>query len=516
LLQFPLRKLIFLRGVGKKTRDELVACVKELRRRFPAVEEQRGVASVEEPSPADDDAKTGEGELVLDAIYRRIVGRPPAKKGGELRFEVRRSLLADDREATFPEDWFPTHGELAERHRCSTARVGQILADERVRWGKDSRMRELRERFAESLRSAAGVFTLAEATDAVLSLVDAGGANTPEVRLRAVAVVRALVEAESTSESPRFDAFRSRDRVFIAVARPFVAWAVALGDEADDIARADPLLAPERAIERLRLIALSESPAGGFGVEVSIADDERLLRLAASVGTIAELSARREIYPRDMPADRALKLGAGALSGLGVGASEVEGGATARLDLRPGEFDPEEVRQRIRARYPKARELPQPTELDRLLREVGIDVEWDAARGVYRRAATHALVTTSGRSPLPRRLPTLPPRERREIAPEVAEARQFEELLRDRYERGSFLVLTVSEHEMVPCGEELHRRFNEGGRTLERVSLDREILRAMREVVRRENFDWNVVREVDRAGPSSREWLDLVDIAKAA
>lgn len=46
---------------------------------------------------------------------------------------------------------------------------------------------------------------------------------------------------------------------------------------------------------------------------------DRLIKLAAAMGEKAAVSSRQELYPRGMNAERALRLGIGALSGLGLG-----------------------------------------------------------------------------------------------------------------------------------------------------------------------------------------------------
>ena len=79
----------------------------------------------------------------------------------------------------------------------------------------------------------------------------------------------------------------------------------------------------------------------------------------------AAVSSRQELYPRGMAAERALRLGIGALSGLGLG--EAREGLHRRTD--PG---------RIESRYPEAEPLPDRPELDDLLERVGLDVRWDA------------------------------------------------------------------------------------------------------------------------------------------
>jgi hypothetical protein len=77
----------------------------------------------------------------------------------------------------------------------------------------------------------------------------------------------------------------------------------------------------------------------------------------------AAVSSRQELYPRGMAAERALRLGIGALSGLGLGDGE-------------GGFSIDQIRDRLNSRYPEADPLPNRPELDDLLRKVGFDVRW--------------------------------------------------------------------------------------------------------------------------------------------
>ncbi len=86
----------------------------------------------------------------------------------------------------------------------------------------------------------------------------------------------------------------------------------------------------------------------------------------------AAVSSRQEVYPRGMAAERALRLGIGALSGLGVG--ETEKG-----------FSVEQIRERVKSRYPEAEPIPDRPELDALLHKVGLDVRWDPQTTTYHR-----------------------------------------------------------------------------------------------------------------------------------
>ena len=172
--------------------------------------------------------------------------------------------------------------------------------------------------------------------------------------------------------------------------------------------RASPWPRPATVLDRLRETA--------DGTPLQELADARLRDLAAAAGGLA-VSARGELYPRGMPAARALRLAAGAL---------VAG---------PGGLHERTVQSRVRARFPEAQALPGRPGLDRLLRDAGVDLVWrgdgylpetapvgsrssvsatghgdagaDAARAGRRRAASQprraGLPRALGRAPLRRR-----------------------------------------------------------------------------------------------------------------
>jgi serine/threonine protein kinase len=489
LLSRPMRELRFLRGVGKKTLTEILGWVASLRERFPVVDT---VAQAQAPDP---DAPAS--ALSLEILYRRVVGSVRDARDAT-RFDIRRYLLGDHPEQILsPEDW-PTQSSVADRIDVTRARVGQVIAAERTRWAKDSGLTSLRSELSEKLSRAGGILSVADMIDLVLALRRIDVASTPALRRFASVVARAAVEAELTREAPRFQLHRHRARPWIAVAPELVPYAEELGTRADEIAREDPLLASSRAIERLRGIAVPALPDG-----IEPLSDERLLRLAASASDRAALSPRLEIYPRDMDAERALRLGAGAVRALGfVSASTGESAAAV-------EFTHEDVQQRVAARYPEAGVLPEPPTLTPLLARIGLEVEWDAAKKVYRRLPSSP-TTTSG-STIPARFATGRPTEREPITPEIAAAHQFEERLHSSRTGGSFLILTVRQSEMTRCEEELSRRLG-----VERYSIDERLIAAMREVARERGVDWNRVRRADIAPRDSSDWSNLLRLASAA
>ena len=80
-----------------------------------------------------------------------------------------------------------------------------------------------------------------------------------------------------------------------------------------------------------------------------------------------------------MDAAQALKLSQGAIYGV----------ASLTVD---------EIRERVRSRYPEAAELPGPPELDSLLREAGFEFEWDPflrGTGGYKSRLTESFTYSS-------------------------------------------------------------------------------------------------------------------------
>jgi hypothetical protein len=193
-----------------------------------------------------------------------------------------------------------------------------------------------------------------------------------------------------------------------------------------------------------------------------------------------------------MAAERALRLGIGALSGLGLGDGE-------------DSFTIEQIRDRLRSRYPEAEPLPGRPDLDALLHRVGLDVRWDDEKQVYRRRDATILVTSG--SSIPKRRTTATSTRKVELTPDLAEARQFEERLRHAHADGGFLVLTVRPSRMRRCEDELLRRFR-----LERVSFDDLLIEALRKEADELEIDWKVVEQADGAEHSSQDWHNLMHL----
>jgi hypothetical protein len=215
------------------------------------------------------------------------------------------------------------------------------------------------------------------------------------------------------------------------------------------------------------------------------------------VSSGAALSPRQEIYPRQMAAARALRLGVGALTGLAPGDA----------------IKAEDVRQRIASRYPEAKPLPDHPELDGLLKEVGLDLYWDAPSSCYRRPGAPSPFSSTGPSSLPSRLATAPGARRARDDPDAADASNFEERLESALRHGQFLVLTVRPALLGRCEAELLTCFRE--QRIMRISLDALFLKHLRALADQEGLDWPVVLEADTI-PGSEDWQYLQVLVKRA
>src|SRR5262249_6886818 len=141
--------------------------------------------------------------------------------------------------------------------------------------------------------------------------------DTAQQQRLASAVARAAVETEDIMAQRRFQLRRVARKIVLACSQELAAYAEKLGQVADGLAEADPLASPLRVFQELYEVQQPQQPHG-----CQPFNNERLLNLAAAMSTGAAVSSRQEVYPRGMAAERALRLGIGALSGLGVGDTE--------------------------------------------------------------------------------------------------------------------------------------------------------------------------------------------------
>jgi serine/threonine protein kinase len=478
LLEFPIKEIHMMRGVGNQTRQEIIRFVSELRGRFPDIESIRA----QEKSHSDEPL----GAPTLEALHQHIVGVRHPKK--EAEWSIRLALLGLQPPYSEPPYQWLSQTDVAEARNITRARVGQIVTADRRCWAKDPLVTSFRHELCEQIQRLGGVVTISEIIDLTLLLrPSVNSLDAVRQQRLASAVARAAVETEGVMAQPRFQLRRVAGKAVIACSQELAAYAEKLGHVADELAGADPLPPPLRVFQELYEVAQPQQPHGcqPFG-------NERLLRLAAAMSKTAAVSSRQELYPRGMAAERALRLGLGALAGLGLG--EGDGGFTV-----------EQIRSRLESRYPEAERLPDRPELDALLHRVGLDVQWNPETTTFHRREAKILAT-SGSSVAPRHSTATSARHV-EVTPDVAEARQFEERLRHAYADGGFLALTVRPSRMRRCEDELLRRFK-----LQRVSFDEVLFDVLREEAKELEIDWATIEQADGTDPSGPDWKNLLHL----
>jgi serine/threonine protein kinase len=489
LAAMPAAAVRFMRGVGKKTRDELVAAIDRLRRRFPELAGDGRAAA--RPATTVEDAAAPD----LDALREKLIDVSARSKTAPIAAQIRSAFLGLDQSAGDPHDW-PSQADVGVRLRKKRQQVSQVLTTDREKWSRDRHVVALRDDVLRLIRSAGGVMALPELADALVALRGTAQ-EEPEARARlASALIRVAYEAEQARAEPKLHLRRAGRGLLLAVATELADYAERLGRVADALAAEDPLPATMRVFQRLYEVAPPEYPA-----DCQPPNNDRILRLAAAASATAAVSTRQELYPRGMAARRALQLGLGALSGL-----EPSGRAERER------LDPRSIRERIAARYPEAEPLPDRPQLDTLLDEAGLGVVWDQATSSYHRPSDRPQVTSGSTRPLRRSTHVGSRRPAREIDPQEAEARQFEERLRYALRDGAFLVLTVRPSQMLACERELIGKFPR----LERVSLDRLLLEKLRSRAAEDEVDWRVVREADGAPAGSDDHRHLCDMVAEA
>lgn len=489
LLLTPIMQLHMMRGVGNQTRREITEFVARLRQRFPDI--------TEDSPPRKLESEEDETHIPsLETLKQRVFGSRNPRK--EAEWGIRAALLAPavSTPAAGPAaarvTVWPSQTDVAAALAATPVAVNKVLSVDRKRWAKDASLNLLRTELADELLRLGGIMTVAEVTEFVLLRRPARDSLDPGQQQQfATAVARALVETESGLAEPRFQLRRPRSSAVIACTRELAVYAETLGAVADRLAQADPLLPPMRIFQELFGVVAPVLPEGCQPL-----NNERLLRLSAAMSTAAAVSARQELYPRGMPAERALRLGLGALTGLGLG------------DNEPG-FSIAQLRGRVETRYPEAERLPDRPELDRLLEQAGLDVRWNAETETWHRRELHPLFTSG--SSIPRRRSTATAPRQLEITPDIAAARQFEQRLQSAWQEGGFLVLTVRPSRMRACEASLLKRF-----PLQRVSFDDLFLTALRREAKELDVDWRVVQRADACAPGSQDWQNLLQLSSLA
>ncbi|WP_416670054.1 BREX system serine/threonine kinase PglW [Egbenema bharatensis] len=495
LLKTPARKLQRLRGIGHQTRREILTATRLLRNQLgtPLLSDLGNVGTLEDETDTPVDA-IDPGKLSVDSLIQRVT-RLSKKDEDSLRPTLEALLGLDDH---FQDAW-PTSDEIARHVQLVRKRTAECVGKLQQRWSREPAVTRLRHDLLDILKRAGGVMSEAELAIAIL-IARGSIQDDQQIRTRwARAALRAAVEVEGTMVKPRFVMERQGDRILVAQTTELANYAFELGNVADEIADEDPLLSPDRTIQRLQAVKLEPESvtAEDLSAEAIVFPETQLLRLAAAASRHAAVSSRQEIYPRGMAADRALRLSQGALYGVKM-------------------LTVEQIRERVSSRYPEAAPLPSRPRLDQWVSEVVPELVWDQTanhhQGCYVSRAREGGTMTSN-SAMSRWSTTTGTLEMQEVTPEIADARQFEERLQRSVKEGAFLALLVHPTRYQKAMEELCHRF-----PLKRVDFEGLLIDRLQQVAAKAKVKWDLVLQTD-ATPHQGDWdklMLLVDRAMVA
>jgi hypothetical protein len=292
LLEMQVFRIYRLPGVGNHTRREIGRAWEKLYRHFA----EEGLFT---PPPVEREHERGVRSV--DQIAREVV---PAR--GDVAPGVVAEILGTAHAKPGVVDW-PSEREVATRLGIRRTEVADTLKRLRARWEKSvPALTALRADIRAILDREGGVMTIADLVRAVLTV--RGSACPEPVRsANASAATRAAVEAKRPLANPSFIMSRLSTGAVVVVVNPELAdWATRLGAIADDLARAETIVAPARVRDLLGRVKAPDEPAAQMTLE-------KVFELAAAVSRGAGVSSLGEIYPREMEPVRTLKLAQGAV-----------------------------------------------------------------------------------------------------------------------------------------------------------------------------------------------------------
>jgi len=240
----------------------------------------------------------------------------------------------------------------------------------------------------------------------------------------------------------------------------------------------DILISTSRASEALRPIVTRTL---GEETPRPLIEDGRLLRLAAAFSNHAAVSGALELHHRGFSPATALSL---ALKGAG-----------GAQPLRP-----QEIRDRVRARFPALAPLPDGARLDDLVREARLELYFDEKDRVFR-SHTRIADTTGLESRLATRVMPV-------TAPAVARGHLVGRLAESASAR-SFLALSVPASRVDRAIDVLVREHHAVV-----VDVTSVLISTMREAASGLGLPWDLVRAADAAPSGSRDAQGLTSLVQ--
>lgn len=377
-------------GIGSGPRNELLRLASFWRKKHNSKESVAAVAKeqrqAEDVSVAGADVKERLKRLSLDEVAGRLVRKTEGQEADIVALAL--ALPGPDGSRSPLEPW-ASQREIADFKSVKPTEVSHALTAARRRWTADSAVKPLREDVIAILTEKGRILEAEQLATELLTRRGSGLTDPDARRAVAGAALRVAIETEERLDEPRLAkrrigpggktvliALRAPEDTDLPDAADLFDYAEELGKRADELAALDPLPSAVTVRGKLREVVV---PSG-----MALLPDTALVALAAAASVNAAVTARLELYPRDLDPVRALELAqiAGYLGGAGI--------------------PPADLRRRVLARFPRMTKLPdEPTPLYRALRKAGYEAEWseDGKRLVDRRFDAAARSYSAGHSP---------------------------------------------------------------------------------------------------------------------
>ncbi|OZV83114.1 serine/threonine protein kinase [Micromonospora echinospora] len=453
------------KGVPDATRKEILAQARVLRALLPGGEQ-----------PDSDTGDSGDRPLAhgVEALADTLLP-PPSSRNRRLVAVLLGQAPTED--GAFLR--WPSQSEVARATGRTQPQVSVLLAKQaRTSWSTNPALRAVREEIVTLLDSRGGVMSAEELAEAVIA---ARGSHTegPRRLPQAIGLVRAAVEAELTTGGDArvaIQRLRSSSTVLVGrepddpssdvTAADLLGYVVRLGRRTRELVAADPLPTRQRAVEELRRLP---APSG-----MALPGELRLLQLAAAGSNgEADVNAQGQLYPVGMAAERALRLSAGILLG-------------QRLT-------PDQIRDRVRTRFPRAEELPGRPTLTDLLAAADIPLTWYPADRHYGPPAAPAAPTST------RLVTTHAPLLTLDAADEVGAK------LTSAVERRAFLAVLAPRRRLAQARRALLDRL-----PLTEVDVTATLLTELRAL----GFPWEAIVAADNGSPTDADFRSLTELVQ--
>ncbi|TDP30805.1 BREX system serine/threonine kinase PglW [Nocardia ignorata] len=530
-LDYGRGKLINAPGLGARSRREIQDRLKQWGRRLgkeeptPLASEVRKEAKAEITAAGTDLSSGLLSTLSLDALAAGFV--PERRAANANKVDAITRLLRIPGAGDLPElDAWPTQAAVAETLNLTSGRVAQLLKSQRTQWKKDPAVQALREQVLELLESLGRVASATELADALIARRGTRLHERSQRRALGLAAVRVVVEVEQLApeEAAIYVAQKrdsganpvvvlaleaDEDNAFDAPAAPALAqYALKLGKTADALADQETLPTATTVLDRLGAI---EPPAGTFAL-----DERRLVQVAVGASRNAAVTPRLEIYPRDLPLVRAVRLTQAGLVTLTPGMP---------LQDQPG-LRAQTVFERILARFPElsiaGSNVDLPTaDLTKALRDAGFGlvVATHPTSRTQRYLPEIAEQNSSYTAHTPRWTTAVSSHAagRYSDDPNLAKAARAEELLVGASVRDGFRVLTATimrndDEDCPNAAAELRDRFS--ARPMSVTAL---FLATMHELLPKgKNPTWDTILRADVAPPGSKAAMKFSEYAISA